>query len=118
MQYNPSTGATPKPHVVTTIISIITLIISALSLLSSIALLILTNTTVSGGDNIGIEMVGYISGIGLFMICAFILALVGGIAGFIMTIVTLVVKNFKTVWMPIVSMVACIAAVIITVGAL
>ena len=118
MQNNPTVTAAPKPSIVSTIISIIALIVSVLSLLSSIALLILTNTTVSGGNYVGIEMAGYIAGFGLFMIGALILAFVGGIAGLIMTIVTLAVRNFKNVWMPVVSMVVCIIAVIITVGAL
>ena len=115
--YNtPAAAAPDKPSAVPKILSIITLIISAISLLSAIALLILTNTTVEGGKAVGFQMTGYIAGIGIFMIGSLVLALIGGFAGFIMTIVMLVTKRATIVWMPLVSMTACVASVIISIG--
>ena len=112
----PAAAASDKPSAVPKILSIITLAISVISLLSAIALLILTNTTVSGGKAVGFQMAGYIAGMGIFMIGSLLLALIGGITGFVMTIVTLVTKRTGIAWMPIVSVIACIASVCITIG--
>ena len=113
--YNTSvTPASSKQTAVPKILSVISLTISGISLLSAIALLILTNTKVSGGETIGFQMTGYIAAMGIFMIGSLVLAFIGGIAGFILTIVTLVTKRVSIVWMPIVSMTASVASVIIT----
>ncbi len=61
-----------------------------------------------------LEMVGYVSGFMIFMLGSLALAFVGGISGFVMTIITLVVRNFRMVWIPVVSMIASIVACIVT----
>lgn len=103
-----------KPPVVVNVLSIVSLAISAVASLLSIAFLILTNTTVSNGDSVGVEMVGYVSGFMIFMLGSLALAFVGGISGFVMTIITLVVRNFRMVWIPVVSMIASIVACSVT----
>ena len=89
-------------------------IISAISLISAIALMILIHIKVASGDTAGFQMAAFIAGIGIFMIGSLLLALIGGIAGIIMTIVTFVTRRTGIVWMPIVSMTASVASVIIT----
>ena len=108
------TAEQKKPPVVVNVLSIVSLAISAVAFLLSIAFLILTNTTVSNGDSVGVEMVGYVSGFMIFMLGSLALAFVGGISGFVMTIITLVVRNFRMVWIPVVSMIASIVACIVT----
>ena len=114
--YNTAASAAPeKPSAVPKILSVITLIISAISLISAIALMILIHIKVAGGDTAGFQMAAFIAGIGIFMIGSLLLALIGGIAGIIMTIVTFVTRRTGIVWMPIVSVAACIASAVITV---
>lgn len=89
------------------IASIISLVISGLGMLSLFMTVVMFFYAGSGNNSTAVtnEAVLGIMGIMVFVVGAWIFGLLGLIMGIIVTIVGLVKKQFKLIWMPIVSVV-------------
>ena len=88
--------------------SIVSLAISGLSIVSLILVGVMLLFSGSGGGSataITNEAVLGIAGILLFVACSWIFGGIGGLIGIVMTIIGLVKKYFKRIWMPILSIV-------------
>jgi hypothetical protein len=90
------------------IVSIVSLVISGLGIISlcTIPVLYLYGTTGGGsGTAVTNEAVLGIAGIMFSVVCAWICGAIGGIVGIAGTIVCIVKKQVKKIWMPILSIV-------------
>ncbi len=113
-----SQQAPHKSSTIITVFSVITLAISVLSFLFAVLMFGITNATISDGDNVGFEMIGYIGGVMIFAVTSLLLAITGLVAGGIMTVVVLVKQRFRLIWMLLLSIIACVAAFWLTMSAL
>lgn len=88
--------------------SIVSLVISGLGIISLVmvgAMIIFAGSGGGSATAITNEAVLGIAGAFLFIACAWIFGGIGGIMGIVMTIIGLVKKYFRIIWMPILGMV-------------
>ena len=109
-----------KPSAAPTVLSVITLVISLLAFICSISLILISVFGPdSGGSSTAItnRALFFVSGMVLFTGAAWILAMIGILAGFIMLIVNIAVKRAGILWMPITSVVVCVISMIMSIFA-
>ena len=90
------------------VVSIISLVISGLGILSLVMIGVMLIYAGSGGGSataITNEAVLGIAGMLLFVACAWIFGAIGGLMGIVMTIIGLVKRYFRIIWIPILSVV-------------
>ena len=90
------------------VVSIVSLVISGLGILSLVMIGVMLIYAGSGGGSataITNEAVLGIAGMLLFVACAWIFGAIGGLMGIVMTIIGLVKKYFRIIWIPILSVV-------------
>ena len=110
-----------KPSVIPAVFSVISLILSVLAFICVILLLIITRVgPESGGTATALtnRAVLTVSGMIFFAGFTWVFALIGGFTGLIMTIIDLVMKRFKIIWIPILSMVLGIISFVLSAFAL
>lgn len=89
-------------------VSIVSLVISGLGIISLGMIGVMLIYAGSGGGSataVTNEAVLGIAGILLFVACAWIFGAIGGLMGIVMTIIGLVKKYFRIIWIPILSVV-------------
>ena len=109
-----------KPSTVPTVLSIITFGISALAFVCAIILILISVfAPKSGGTSTALtgSAVLFVSGMVLFAGATWLLAMIGGFAGFVMVIVDLVLKRTNILWMPVTAMFLDVVSIIISVFA-
>ena len=109
-----------KPSAVPTVLSVIAFVISILALICAIALIIISKVgPESGGTATALtnRAVFTVSGMIFFTGFTWLFAMLGGLAGFIMTIVDIAMKRTGILWMPIVATLTGIISIILSFAA-
>ena len=106
-----------RPSAGPMIISVIALVFSALALICAIVLIIISAVgPESGGSATALtnRTVLTVSGMIFFTGFTWIFAMSGGLMGFVMTIVDIIVKRAKIIWIPVLAMVLGITSIILS----
>ena len=106
-----------KPSAVPVVFSAIALTASALALICAVLLIVVSAVgPESGGTATALtnRAVLTVSGMIFFTGFTWVFAMVGGLMGFIMLIVDIVVKRVKIIWIPILAMVLGVISVILS----
>ena len=105
-----------KPSAVPTVFSVISLVLSALAFICAILLYIIVNVVPKqGGTATALtgRAVLTVSGMVIFIAGAWGFGLIGGLAGFIMTIVDAATKRTKILWIPICAIVLGVISIVV-----
>lgn len=97
-----------RPSAVPAVFSVIALAFSALAMICAIVLITISAVGPErGGSSTALtnRAVLTLSGMIFFTGFTWIFAMIGGLMGFVMTIVDIIVKRVKIIWIPIVAMV-------------
>ena len=100
---------------VPTVISIISLVFSTLAIICAILLLLVVNVgPKSGGTSTALtnEAVLTVSGMIILIAGTWGFAIIGGLMGFIMTIIDIAIKRIRILWMPVLAMVMGIVGIV------
>ena len=106
-----------RPSAGPVIFSVIALVFSALALICAIVLIIISAVgPESGGSATALtnRAVLTVSGMIFFTGFTWIFAMIGALLGFVMTIVDIVVKRVKIIWIPALAMVLGITSIILS----
>ena len=106
-----------RPSAGPVIFSVIALAFSALALICAIVLIIISAVgPESGGSATALtnRAVLTVSGMIFFTGFTWIFAMIGGLMGFVMTIVDIIVKRVKIIWIPVLAMVLGITSIILS----
>ena len=106
-----------RPSAVPVIFSVIALAFSALALICAIVLIIISSVGPERGGSataLTNRAVLTVSGMIFFTGFTWIFAMIGGLMGFVMTIVDIVVKRVKIIWIPVLAMVLGITSIILS----
>ena len=106
-----------RPSAVPVVFSVIALVLSALALICSILLIIISAVGPERGGTataLTNRAVLTVSGMIFFTGFAWMFAMIGGFMGFVMTIVDIIVKRVKIIWIPVLAMVLGIASMILS----
>ena len=106
-----------RPSAVPVVFSVIALVFSALALIFAIVLIIISVVgPESGGSATALTNRGVLTVSGMIFFTGFtwIFAMIGGFMGFVMTIVDIIVKRVKIIWIPVLAMVLGITGIILS----
>lgn len=106
-----------RPSAVPVVFSAIALVFSVLALICAIFLIVVSAVgPESGGSSTALtnRAVLTVSGMVFLTGFAWIFAMIGGFMGFIMTIVDIIVKRLKIIWIPVSAMVLAITSMIMS----
>ena len=105
-----------RPSAVPVVFSVIALVFSALALICAIVLIIISDVGPESGSATALtnRAVLTVSGMIFFTGFTWLFAMIGGLIGFIMTIVDIVVKRVKIIWIPVSAMVLGITSMILS----
>ena len=106
-----------RPSVVPVVFSAIALAFSSLALICAVLLIVVSAVgPESGGSATALtnRAVLTVSGMILFTGFTWIFAMIGGLMAFVMTIVDIIVKRVKIIWMPVLALVLGITSIILS----
>ena len=106
-----------RPSAVPVVFSVIALVLSTLALICAIVLIIISVVGPEGGGSataLTNRAVLTVSGLIFFTGFTWIFAMIGGLMGFVMTIVDIIVKRVKIIWIPALAMVLSITGIILS----
>ena len=106
-----------KSSAVPVLFSVMALVFSALALICAIVLIIISEVgPESGGSATALtsRAVLTVSGMIFFTGFTWIFAMIGGFMGFVMTIVDIIVKRVKIIWIPALAMILGITSIILS----
>ena len=106
-----------KPSAVPVVFSAIALTVSVLALICAVLLIVVSTVgPESGGTATALtnRAVLTVSGMIFFTGFTWVFAMIGGLMGFIMLIVDIVVKRVKIIWIPILAMVLGVISMILS----
>ena len=106
-----------RPSAIPVVFSVVALVFSALALICAIVLLIISVVgPESGGSATALtnRAVLTVSGMIFFAGFTWLFAIIGGLMGFVMTIVDIIVKRIRIIWIPVLAMVLGIAGIILS----
>ena len=106
-----------RPSASPVVFSVIALVFAALALICAIVLIIISAVgPESGGSATALtnRAVLTVSGMIFFTGFTWIFAMIGGLMGFVMTIVDIIVKRTKIIWIPVSAMVLSITSIILS----
>ncbi len=106
-----------KPSAVPVVFSVIALVFSALALICVIVLIIVSVVgPESGGSATALtnRAVLTVSGMIFFTAFTWIFAMIGGLIGLVMTIVDIIVKRVKIIWIPVSAVVLGVTSMILS----
>ena len=106
-----------RPSAVPVVFSVIALVFSALAMICAIVLIIISVVGPERGGSataLTNRAVLTVSGMIFFTGFTWIFAMIGGLMGFVMTIVDIIVKRVKIIWIPALAMVLGITSIILS----
>lgn len=106
-----------RPSAVPVVFSVIALVFSAFALICAIILIIISAVgPESGGSATALtnRAVLTVSGMIFFTGFTWMFAMIGGLMGFVMTIVDIIVKRTKIIWIPVLALILSITSTILS----
>ena len=106
-----------RPSAVPVVFSVIALVFSVLAIICAVILIIISNVgPESGGTATALtnRAVLTVSGMIFFAGFTWLFAMAGGLMGFVMIIVDIIVKRVKIIWIPVLAVILGIISVILS----